>query len=270
MEIVRRPAYRGAFVSALFHCVAFLFLVVCWQPVDDELTIQLVTFATEVTEPVIFESPTVQVDDLQLDTSSESHAAPSLPTIAISSLARAGVAGADGNVAAGEASGQSGGSGSAAFFGTVAQGDHFVYIVDASTSMADADGRFLRAVRELLRSVGQLRADQYFYVFFFSSETRRIFDEEEAPHWLTATPDNKRRLRDWVATIEPSGGTHPQLALYLASRLQPSAVFLLSDGDFSRIPKRNRGTALAKSPLQVVDHPDWDNVPIHTIAFENP
>lgn len=129
----------------------------------------------------------------------------------------------------------------AEYFGTIADGDRFVYVLDVSDSMNRRSGgtsrpssRFEGASAELLRSIGQLTEDQWFYVILFSHQTRRMFDDNSVvPQMVPATPDNKARLRRWLASVKAGGGTDPRQALRLALELKPSAVFLLSDGEFN-------------------------------------
>ncbi|MBI3467102.1 MAG: VWA domain-containing protein [Planctomycetes bacterium] len=174
----------------------------------------------------------------------------------------------------GQTEGQSGRQ--ASFFGTSAYGDRFVYVLDMSGSMqqtgrgARYGNRFQRASSELVRSVNQLTDNQAFSVILFSSKTRLMFDHDGLfPEMLPATSENKERLRDWLATISPDGGTDPREALRLGLELAPSAVFLLSDGDFK--PEENSGNLLTSSLTipEVVDRSNHARAPIHTIAYED-
>ena len=144
----------------------------------------------------------------------------------------------------------SGAAGGATFFGTVAPGDRFVYILDVSPSMnARAGKRLERAVLELLRSVAQLREDQFFYVLVFGWQTRRMFDDRSAsPEMAAATLENKKRLRNWLAGIQTiRGNRSPRGARNrsedetqrrfsaLRRRLQPRRQKAFFDG---RVPRR--------------------------------
>jgi hypothetical protein len=172
----------------------------------------------------------------------------------------------------GQAEGQSGQH--ATFFGASAYGDRFVYVLDMSGSMQQTGrrygNRFQRASAELVRSVNQLSESQAFSVILFSSKTRLMFDHDGPfPQILPATPENKDRLRDWLASISPDGGTDPREALRLGLELSPSALFLLSDGDFK--PEENSGNLLTSSLTipEVVDRSNHGKAPIHTIAYED-
>jgi hypothetical protein len=96
-----------------------------------------------------------------------------------------------------------------------------------------------------------------------------MFDHDGLlPEMLPATAENKERLRQWLAQIGPSGGTDPREALRLGLELLPSALFLLSDGDFK--PEKNQGVlATDLSIPEVVDRSNLARAPIHTIAYED-
>jgi len=181
------------------------------------------------------------------------------------------------SASAGPRGGSGGRSGPRAdFFGTVAQGDRFVYVVDISGSMSKGvrntqrEGcRFDRAAAELLRSIDQLRDDQYFYVILFASKTRQMFDGESSlPQMVPATYENKRRLKTWLEGVTPDGGTDPREALLLGLRMNPSAVFLLSDGKFNG--RSSRGVLKGNPEVsEVVKKNNSAKSPIHTFAYED-
>lgn len=268
MVYFHRRTTRPVFVSAVVH---LMILVVCiWVPSasNSDRGILLLSSPEVNPIPVIHEPPSLSVEvsheDQPFAGSMQPPALAIRPPVDVGSpnTSERGPALSAGNT------GPSSAQGGATFFGTAANGSRFVYLVDASTSMNDGQGRrFRRACQELMRSVERLREDQSFYVFFFSSTTRGLFDET-TPRWRAATEDNKRDLRDWVATLRPVGGTRPQEALYLAAQLKPSAIFLLSDGDFSGERRSQRG-GVTHTPLQVVRSPQWGNIPIHSLAMEN-
>jgi hypothetical protein len=164
------------------------------------------------------------------------------------------------------------------FFGTVAYGDRFVYVLDKSGSMGEGrnlsrGSRFERARAELVRSIDELAEDQRFCVFLFSHETRQMFDAEWlVPQLLPATPGNKRKLKAWLATIDPGGNTDPREALRLGLALEPSAIFLLSDGAFNgREKSLNVGLFTGNPDVSaVVERHNRAQSPIHTFAYEDP
>lgn len=178
----------------------------------------------------------------------------------------------------GEAGGPPGGGSQARYFGVTAAGDRFVYALDISTSMDEGGGpsaegsRFERATAELLRSVEALSSDQQFYVFLFCYRTRHMFDKQVAtPRMVPATEANKRRLREWLSRVSTGGGTDPRTALFLALKLRPSAIFLLSDGEFNGRRNGRRFQALAGNPsvTDVVAACPGTPSPIHAIAYED-
>jgi Mg-chelatase subunit ChlD len=135
------------------------------------------------------------------------------------------------------------------FFGIRAQGRVFIYVVDCSGSMADAE-RLTRAKIELRRAIGSLQFPQRFYVIFYNNAALPM------PGGLPQLPDTraKTRLNTWLAQIEPEGGTDPRGALKTALALQPDAVFLLSDGALSEksaaeVAAENR----RRTPIHCID-----------------
>jgi von Willebrand factor type A domain len=153
--------------------------------------------------------------------------------------------------------GGTGWSGKAAtkFFGVDGYGQKFVYVVDCSGSMRD-NGKFERAVYELLQSIEQLQDDQQYYIIFYNHQSYPM----EAKGLVRATPEQFEKTRDWVQHARPQGGTVPQPALLKALAMKPDAIYFLSDGlfdpDTARVVRTaNRGKAR--------------HIPIHTIAFVN-
>lgn len=170
-----------------------------------------------------------------------------------------------------EGLGASGGDSAAhgSFFGIEADGHEFVYILDMSGSMSGA--RYRRASDELLRSVEGLQESQRFYVLLFDSTTVQLFnDTSRRPIPLRATRDNKDRLASWLEHSFRGGNTDPRVALRLALRMNPSAIFMLSDGKFTK-PRRRRADLLDSNmdAFSIVEDALSD-VPIHAIAFEDP
>ena len=127
-----------------------------------------------------------------------------------------------------------GGSGSGdvgEFFGVKARGRKFVYIVDCSGSMAG--GPFLKACEELIKSLEGLNTRQSFYIMFFDSQNYPMFHPATPEKGLLrATRQNVARVQEWINTLGGGGGTQPRESLLMALRLEPDAVFLLTDGQF--------------------------------------
>ncbi len=155
------------------------------------------------------------------------------------SAAGAKVSGSQGGAARNGASGAG-----AQFYGIQAQGDRFVFIVDSSTSMRL---KFGEALQELDRSVRQLTPDQQFYVIFFDrdaerlrlgewnpSRTRYSFNSRPESDFVAPTTENLDGLVQWMRTIQLEGETNPHSAIvFTLKKLQPDAIFLLSDGEFT-------------------------------------
>ena len=146
----------------------------------------------------------------------------------------------------------------ATFFGATVTGNRFVYVVDASGSMAG--NRFRKATRELFRSVSNLRPDQQYYVVFFGVDSYPMYFPELSDDLVDATPESRQRLARWMRNVEPryQTATNGKRAMLLALSLEPDAVYLLTDGAFTD------DTVLTLLTM------DDNAVPIHTIAFSSP
>lgn len=164
--------------------------------------------------------------------------------------------------------GESGGQ-RASFFGTVASGNRFLFVVDVSSSMGRA-GRLERALDELRESISQLGPDQEFCVLLFSDEMSVMFGWEQ-PAMLRASAKNRRKLFRWLATVESDGGTNPRRSLAAALTMQPSAVFMLSDGAFDE-PKSESEFFGAEEPVisNLIEEYGEGQTPVHTVALADP
>jgi hypothetical protein len=151
----------------------------------------------------------------------------------------------------------------AKFFGSVAYGNRFVFVLDISGSMGD-DHRYRAAASELIYSVSQLRSDQHFAVLLFSNRTRTMLDVHPSRLDLVpATDRHKQRLQYWLSSIRPNGWTDPRAALVAAIKLEPDAIFLLSDGQF----RLSNQPELGPATLALVQAENQKRIPIHTVAF---
>lgn len=137
-----------------------------------------------------------------------------------------------GTLMSGGGTGEPGGGpvGSASFFGTRSKANRIVFVIDNSSSMKG--GRLEAAVDELLRSVEAMAPKQSFYVIFVSDQPYPMFYPEPAPSLLPATPQSKKRLREWLGRLQLAGGKNRQLitAMDMAAALRPETVFFLWDG----------------------------------------
>lgn len=145
--------------------------------------------------------------------------------------------------------------GQAEFFGLKAKGKKVAYVVDCSGSMQGMP--FDRTCHELLRSIGDLKGDQQFFVVFFSSAAYVQFYPRPLVKWLAATKANKQMITEWVSGASAGGGTDPSDALEGTLRLRPDVIFLLTDGQFA---------PAVRDMLKIANRRP---VPIHTVAFIN-
>jgi hypothetical protein len=169
--------------------------------------------------------------------------------------------------------GDSGKDGDAVFFGTSASGRDFVFILDCSGSMrARGNQRFERAREELVSSISKLREDQRFYVFLFNWSTFAMFGADDPGTLVPANGENVTKLRAWLYTISPDSGTDPRRALIGSVRMEPDAIFLLSDGQFNKPATSNPLLGWDAGPTSVFDifsGPHSSKVQVNTIAFED-
>ena len=134
------------------------------------------------------------------------------------------------------------------FFGIRAEAESFVYVVDRSGSM-QADGEFGVAKRELLASLATLGPRQRFQILFFNRTVIRMEEKARVEDgFYPATTYNKTLAAQFVASVTAGGGTEQVGALREALKLEPDAVFFLSDassplraGDLAQIRRANRG-----------------------------
>ncbi len=118
------------------------------------------------------------------------------------------------------------------FCGVEGGGNHFVYLVDSSSSMGSG---FASARAELLASIDQLKPEQRFYVIFFDAESdymRLSNANRDEPRSVLATPAHKAALKRWAMRITMDRGRAPYDPLRFALELKPDVIFLLSDGEF--------------------------------------
>lgn len=120
-----------------------------------------------------------------------------------------------------------------------------------------------------MRSIQNLSPNQEFYVILFASETRPMFDRR-VPQMMPATAENKIQLARWLLNVPNSSGTDPRAALRTGLRLNPSSVFLLSDGQFNGQMNRRNSQGLNGNPSveEIVKENRRGDIPIHTIALD--
>jgi hypothetical protein len=146
------------------------------------------------------------------------------------------------------------GKGMTSFFGVKTSGKRFVYVVDNSNSMGK--GRLEAAIQEVQDSIDNLSPEQYFYVIFYSDTAYPLFYPKIAKTYVNATPGNKLKLREWLATIQHCLHTRGEEAMTLAMKLKPDVIYLLGDGAFTD-----------RTVSQTLDVDD-SRVLIHTFGFD--
>lgn len=252
--------------SIVFHAAGILLLLLILVPADFGGTGVASLNVTIVEKEE--ESETAVLDSLQSSPApSEAESTPQVPVLVEhqSILNKLGTSAAQKGA---KGAGQSG-SASGSFFGIEAGGQEFVYVLDMSGSMSGR--RYERATDELIRSVAELEAHQKFYVLLFSSGTVQLFGQSALlPKSIRATADNRERLALWLKQAYDGGGTDPREALRIALRMNPSAIFMLSDGQFNgQSAQKHTKLTGANSTACGIVAAAGSKVPIHSIAFED-
>lgn len=200
-------------------------------------------------------------------------AAPQLPAALDGEMAAvpmaaeaAGAAGGAGEVAGGADDGgppgrparrptRSAGGAAATFFGRPGTAGSVCFLCDNSNSYRD--GGFHRVLEEIARAIDGLGPGQSFSVIFFSDTAYPLFHPEPAAGLVAATPENKRRARQWLGTVEMCrGGQGIHDAVRLAAGLDADAVYLLSDGE------------LGAGVVDKVATADLDDTVVHTFGLQ--
>ena len=131
-----------------------------------------------------------------------------------------------------------------AIFGLRGEGTDFVYVFDRSDSMNStfsfaSEGETIFSITpleaakaELLRSLKDLNPANRFHIVFYNHGTW-LFDpgDSHQRELLPATPENKRRASDFIASIYGYGRTRHVPPLEIALRMHPDVIFLLTDGE---------------------------------------
>jgi von Willebrand factor type A domain len=167
----------------------------------------------------------------------------------------------------------------ASFFGAHAEGNRFVFVIDSSRSMLGP--RWEALCKELMRAIKSLSPDQEFFVISFDSLAHPMFGiAPPKGKFLTAVDKNFERIQNWLRSIRHGSNTYPASAVGIAIKLEPDAIFLLSDGEISdstiedlRIWNRKRNSEdeeVALIPIHtVLLHSQVGFVALETIAHEN-
>lgn len=114
----------------------------------------------------------------------------------------------------------------AEFMGTVAKGQRFCIIADASNSMRGAQLAQLK--KELIKTLEGLDpACQFYIIFFHQTDLPMPF-----PNWLDATKENIEKVKPWIMGMNTKLRTLPQSAFTRAFKLnpKPDVIFFMTDG----------------------------------------
>jgi hypothetical protein len=231
-------------------------------PATDEVAQEVEQPADLLPELDALAADAVAIDDVSLDAeafAADSEAVMPASFDAADILADVGGAGGSGDGAAGSPreGGSAGGGppGAAAFFGRAGQGQTVCFICDNSNSYRD--GGFHVVLDEVARAVDSLRPDQSFFVVFFSDDAYPMFHPEPVAGLQSASPENKRRLRAWLATVQMCGGGQGiDEAVKIASQLEADVVYFLSDGEH------------AASVVERVATADFGGAVVHTFGMQ--
>lgn len=126
--------------------------------------------------------------------------------------------------------GAGGGRGGTSFFEINAKGSRFVYVIDHSGSMATYN-QLPAAKAELWASLQSLDSAQQFQIIFYDDSLREFRVAGGKPSLVWANEINKGLARQFLAEVQPDGGTNHVLALEAALRMKPDHIFLLTDAD---------------------------------------
>jgi hypothetical protein len=106
-------------------------------------------------------------------------------------------------------------------------GRKFVFVLDRSKSMgSDGLGVLERAHAELESALSQLTTDHQFQVVAYHHETTLI----DHRNLLSASPENLRKIAEFVGGLAAFGGTEHENGLIAALALKPDVIVLLTDG----------------------------------------
>jgi hypothetical protein len=130
---------------------------------------------------------------------------------------------------AGTGGGPRGSYGTAPFFGIWDAGAKFVYVIDCSGSMFSY--RAIEAAKnELLSSLGSLKRSQQFQIVFYNLDQRWLTAPGKTDfQYFPASTSNRRLAAQFIAEVQPDGGTLHLPALKLALRLHPDVIYFLTD-----------------------------------------
>ena len=146
----------------------------------------------------------------------------------------------------------------AAFFGAYAEGKRFIFVLDSSRSMMQ-DDRWTYACNQLIDSLNGLQPEQEFYVICFDVKASFLFNiPPSRAKFFPADDPTLARVKRWLRSHELGRATMPAEALQYALKLEPDAIFLLSDGEL-------QDNSIAMLRMINGFSSSYRQIPIHTV-----
>ena len=113
-------------------------------------------------------------------------------------------------------------------------------------------GRLETALVALQESIDALSTKQKFYIIFYSDTAYPLFHPKPADDLLPGTDANKKKVRQWLGSIQMCLRTDIRDAIKLAREMRPDLIYILGDGAFN-------SSELTDNPLK--------GVTIHTLGM---
>lgn len=148
------------------------------------------------------------------------------------------------------------GLGKTSFFGVQDEGTRFVYVLDCSGSMLSHNAIGV-AKAELMASLESLDATQQFQIIFYNIQAREMNQRTGPAELYWASDINRTLARQFIATVQPEGGTVHLPALKKALRFGPEVIFFLTDAD----------TELSSADLNDIKKLNGNRSRIHCVEF---
>lgn len=150
------------------------------------------------------------------------------------------------------------GPGETSFMDIVGDGQRFVYVIDASSSMNN-DQRMDLAKSQLKGSLRLLQPSQQFQVLFYNESSTRIkLRRRAAQDMYVATKVNIQLAEDEIDRVVARSGTKHKTPLLNALLLEPDVVYFLTDGD---------KPSLSPAELRMVKKTNRSRARIHVVEF---
>src|SRR6056297_370157 len=271
---------RGSGVSVAIHVALLLILasVVLHEKTPDTLVLEGVLGTTDVIEESMIAPEPIQVTEPVEQTSSEPP--PDAEPVAMEMVPAeqpnflASISGdaikPPGQPSPLDGTGKKESNKPASFFGSKSAAVDYAFVIDNSNSMTQ--GRFETALYELMLSISNLTPKQRFFVVFYSDTAYPMFHPQPEVELVPATPRNKRRLFQWLQTVQLCLRTDGKEAIGMAIDLEPDVIYVLGDGAFtdkaSQYFTKNRQAGLRLHTLGMEVKPR-DAAPFQQLAKSN-